>query len=311
MIIATTILGVGLLITIAVLVYLTLNKNNKPLGLENTNNKDAEVIVGGIETLKQAIIAMDAKNQHANQTSQQKLEAITRVMTDKKARGRYGEVQLETILNDAYGEQSIIVKKQQKLAKGGLVDIALDIEGQGLLPIDAKFPMEYYLNIAKATDQWSKEQAVKMFENQMKEHIRKVSDYIDVKETTPFALIFIPSESIFAEIQSNQTLLDESAKRKTYFSSPTSLLATIAVANQIKSQNDRLNNLPKIIKGLETIQKHMDTYKKSWEAIEKSIEKAYESTKTHGNKVSQVYNKADEILRSRDAKKLLEGDDDE
>ncbi|MDR2910722.1 MAG: DNA recombination protein RmuC [Bacteroidales bacterium] len=145
------------------------------------------------------------------QTLANDVGGLKKVLTNIKTRGTFGEVQLENILEqilspEQYEIQAAISKNTQER-----VDAAVKLPGQTtdntalLLPIDSKFPVEDYQRLFDAynTDKTKEEITVlrKQFENSVKTTAKSISDkYINPPVTTDFAIMFVPSEGIYAEI---------------------------------------------------------------------------------------------------------------
>ena len=130
-----------------------------------------------------------------------------------KMRGQFGEAVLKDLLGQTLPKQNFHL---QYAFKGGeIVDAALKLE-QGIIPIDAKFPMENFRKMAKSKDEKETTVARKAFVADVKKHIDAISTkYIRPSEgTLDFALMYIPSEPIYYEILTNSPDLDDYAYQK-------------------------------------------------------------------------------------------------
>ncbi|OGE08203.1 hypothetical protein A3A60_03755 [Candidatus Curtissbacteria bacterium RIFCSPLOWO2_01_FULL_42_26] len=141
------------------------------------------------------------------------MKDLQEFLRSPKMRGQIGEAVLKDILGQALPKQNFHL---QYAFKGGeIVDAALQLE-QGIIPIDAKFPMENFRKMTKAQDE--KEQSVyrKVFIADVKKHIDAIATkYIRPQEgTLDFALMYIPSEPVYYEMISNAPDLDDYAYRK-------------------------------------------------------------------------------------------------
>lgn len=141
------------------------------------------------------------------------MKDLQEFLRSPKMRGQIGEAVLKDILGQALPKQHFHL---QYAFKGGeIVDAALQLE-QGIIPIDAKFPMENFRKMTKAQDE--KEQMIhrKSFISDVKKHIDAISTkYIRPQEgTLDFALMYIPSEPVYYEMISNAPELDDYAYRK-------------------------------------------------------------------------------------------------
>jgi DNA recombination protein RmuC len=169
-------------------------------------------------------------------TTQKNIESLSGHVTDlktylsdKKSRGMYGEVQLYQILNNVFGEKNeTLFSKQYKLSNGSIVDaMVFGMQKTLNVPIDSKFSLENYIRMYddNITDQ-ERKQASKLFEQNIKKHVDDISSkYIILNETTDYALMFIPSEAVFSEIQANYMHLVTYAQlKKVWITSPTTLV---------------------------------------------------------------------------------------
>ena len=143
---------------------------------------------------------------------------LKKVMEGVKTRGIYGEVQLgaiiEDILNKAQYEENIITKK----GSNDRVEFAIKMPGKDTdslvyLPIDSKFPVENYSRLIAAYDNGDKteiEKYSKALATDVKEQAKKISTkYLDPPMTTDFGMMFVPTESLYAEILRIPGLSDE------------------------------------------------------------------------------------------------------
>lgn len=130
-----------------------------------------------------------------------------------KLRGQIGEAVLKDLLGQALPKQHFHL--QYAFKSGEIVDAALKLE-QGIIPIDAKFPMENFRKMAKANDEKEKNEHRKAFIADVKKHIDAIATkYIRPAEgTLDFALMYIPAEPVYYEILTNNPEIDDYAYRK-------------------------------------------------------------------------------------------------
>src|SRR4030043_1811494 len=141
------------------------------------------------------------------------MKDLQEFLRSPKMRGQIGEAVLKDILGQALPKQHFHL---QYAFKGGeIVDAAIQLE-QGIIPIDAKFPMENFRKMAKAHNEKEIQESRKAFTADVKKHIDAISTkYIRPQEgTLDFALMYIPSEPIYYEILTNSPDLDDYAYRK-------------------------------------------------------------------------------------------------
>jgi DNA recombination protein RmuC len=163
---------------------------------------------------------------------------LKKVLGNVKMRGGIGEVQLSMLLEQILAPDQYEANVKTKKGSADLVEFAIKLPGKedGLdqvwLPIDAKFPKDYYENLQIAYDQGDQAQidmAQKNLENAIKKMAKDIADkYIDVPYTTDFGIMFLPFEGIFAEVVRKASLLEELQKNyKIIVTGPTTLAAIL------------------------------------------------------------------------------------
>ncbi len=155
------------------------------------------------------------------------VSSITRVMTNAKRRGSWGEYQLESLVRTYLGDSPYIYSTQYPLENGKISDGAFHLPGTDqVLCIDSKFPMENYLKMAaepEAADFYEKELC-----RNIKKHIGDVADKYINEETLDEAVLFIPNEGVFAWLCSDGAdLMDYALSRHVMLVSPTTLSGVV------------------------------------------------------------------------------------
>ena len=147
----------------------------------------------------------------------QDVGGLKKVMDGVKTRGNYGEVQLGAIISDMLATSQYYENVATKKGSADRVEFAVRMPGSAemevLLPIDSKFPIENYHRLLDAYDEGDKEKIMKFqkaLSDDVKTQAKKIaSKYIDVPATTEFAVMFLPTESLFAEVARIPGLTDE------------------------------------------------------------------------------------------------------
>ncbi len=142
---------------------------------------------------------------------------LKKVMEGVKTRGIYGEVQLGNIISDSLTKDQYLENTLTKAGSNDRVEFAIKMPGQGenqvLLPIDSKFPVENYARLIEAYDRGDKaeiETLRKALATDVKEQAKKIATkYLDPPATTDFGVMFVPTESLYAEILRIPGLFDE------------------------------------------------------------------------------------------------------
>lgn len=196
--------------------------------------------------LKQRIAIFDVAQEKIGQLSQQ-VTSLQDVLSNKQARGAFGEVRLQDLVQDVLPPS--LYSFQASLTNGARVDCLINLPNPpGPMGIDAKFPLESYrLYIAADNDALRRECAKKM-EQDIKKHINDIAaKYILPGETSDSAILFLPSEAVFAELHVNfESLLQYAYRQKVWIVSPTTLMATMNTVRgiwrdvQLREQADEI-----------------------------------------------------------------------
>lgn len=219
------------------------------------------------------------------------------VLTDKKSRGIFGEVQLYQILASIFGEKNDkIYATQYKLSNGTIADsILFTPEPMGNIAIDSKFPLENYRKIYnQELTEIERIQARKDFVSNMKKHIDAISNkYIIENETSDQAILFLPAEAIFAEINAyHSDVLEYANKKNVRITSPTTLMSILTIV-QVTMKNIERNKYANIIhEELSKLQEEFVRYETRWTSLQKDIEKVIKDVKeiaTTSTKISKRF----------------------
>ena len=159
--------------------------------------------------------------------------SLQSVLTDKKTRGIFGETNLNYILDSVFGKNDKIYQTQYSLGNGFISDAILFApEPLGTICIDSKFPLENYRRMVdKSLSNSEREVATKLFKSDVKKHIDAIRQkYIVPGVTSGEAIMFLPAEAIFAEINAyHPDLVKYSYQSKVWITSPTTLMSTLTI----------------------------------------------------------------------------------
>ena len=153
---------------------------------------------------------------------------LQEILSNKQARGIFGEIQLKDIVSRALPADAYDF--QFTLSNGKRADCIIYLpEPQGNIVIDSKFPLEAYNAMIKNTNEVEKNRDVQLFQSSIKTHIKDISNkYIIEGETADGAILFLPSEAIYAELHANfSKLVNEGFESRVWIVSPTTLMATL------------------------------------------------------------------------------------
>ena len=225
------------------------------------------------------------------------------VLTDKKSRGIFGEINLKHIMSNVFGENNDkIYKLQYTFSNGTIADCVLFApEPLGLIAIDSKFPLEHYLLMVDKnnTDSVRKE-ALKNFKIDMKKHIDAIaSKYIIKGVTNEQAILFLPAEAIFAEVNAyHQDIIDYSYNKKVWITSPTTLISTLTTLQLIMKNIERDKYANIIQKELGLLSEEFLRYKERWDKLSRSIDtvsKDVHDIHTTTDKITKRFNSINQV----------------
>lgn len=230
--------------------------------------------------------------------------SLQSILTDKKTRGIFGEVNLKHILSSVFGEKNDnIYRMQYTMSTGVIADcVVFAPEPLGTIAIDSKFPLEHYqMMVDKNTPQEMRNQYEKLFKMDMKKHIDAISSkYIIPGETADQALLFLPAEAIFAEINAyHQDIINYAYKKRVWITSPTTLISTLTVIEMIIKNIERDKYASIIHDELNKLGLEFARYRERWDKLARSIQsvnKDVESVYITTDKITKRFesiNKAD------------------
>ena len=160
---------------------------------------------------------------------------LKKVLSNVKMRGGLGEVQLQMLLEQYLAPGQFVANAHTGEDKNSVVEFAVRFPGQDgnpiLLPIDSKFPKDRYdalLEAYESADKDAMEAARRDFCNAIRNEAKNISKYINVPETTPFAIMFLPFEGLYAEVARDANLLESLQKEYSItVAGPTNLSAIL------------------------------------------------------------------------------------
>ena len=177
--------------------------------------------------LQQRLVSIDKAQSNLEKLSGDVL-SLQDILSNKQARGAFGEIQLNDIVLKALPSDSYTL--QATLKNGKRVDCLVHLPNPpGPIAIDSKFPLEAYELLRKSTNQVEKSKAEQSFRSSVRAHIKDISEkYILEDQTAEGALMFLPSESVYAELHSNfSEIVREGFDARVWIVSPTTCMATL------------------------------------------------------------------------------------
>ena len=250
-----------------------------------TSSKNTALSLG---ELQQRLVTIDKAQDNIQKLSGSVL-SLQDILSNKQTRGAFGEIQLQEIVSKALPSDAYTW--QATLSNGKRADCLIHLPNPpGPIVIDSKFPLEAYEALRKATSDWDKNEAVKLMRVSVKSHIKAIADkYILDGETADGALMFLPSEAVYAELHSNfPELVREGFEAHVWIVSPTTCMATLNTmrailkdarmreqAGAIRSALRHLHrDVELVVERVEKLNTHFGQARKDIEGISTAAERA-------------------------------------
>ena len=192
-----------------------------------TLEKTAQAQASTLGELRERIARIDAAQANITELSTQ-MVTLQQILSNKQARGSFGELQLEELVRTVLPPSAYSFQAQ--LGDGKRADCLLRLPNPpGPIAVDAKFPLESYTALAEAADETARQQAGRAFRAAMTKHVNDIAEkYIVPGETAEAALLFLPSEAVYAELHAHfEEVVQHSYRKRVFIVSPTTLWATL------------------------------------------------------------------------------------
>ena len=230
--------------------------------------------------------------------------SLENILTDKKTRGIFGEVNLYHILKNIFGDRNdSIYKKQYRMSNGYIADsVIFAPEPLKTIAIDSKFPLENYrIMVDKKRSDTERNIAYKQFKNDVKKHIDDINyKYIIEGETSDQAMMFIPAEAIFAEINAyHPDLVEYAYKKKVWLASPTTLISTLTMIMMIIQNIERDKYTSIIHEELNKLGIEFTRFKDRFDKLSKSVLTVNKDIESFGITADKIKKKFDSISSAR------------
>ena len=241
--------------------------------------------------------------------------SLQEVLTDKRSRGAFGEVQMAGLIGNVMPEGSY--ELQHGLSNGTRVDCMMFLpDPTGHIAIDSKFPLDSFQKMMddEATDV-DRVKAEKQFRLDIKKHIKDIaSKYIIENETADGAIMFIPAEAVFAEIHAHQPqLVDEAQRARVWMVSPTTLMAVLTTARAVLKDSATRKQVHVIQDHLVSLAKDFDRFQVRMNNLSKHIQQANKDVADvhiSANKISSRFEKIERVELQEEDIELLDSDTD-
>ncbi len=264
----------------------TLNNIQEKLGTNINNNSKTEE---HLKNMGERLAIID-KAQTTFNLLNDRVNDLQNILSNKQLRGAFGEVQLENLVRDSLPFNAY--EFQKTLSNGNRVDCLINLDyPPGPISIDSKFPLENYRKYIKANNLDMKNKHLKDFRLSVLKHIKDISErYILPGETGEIAIMFLPSESIYAEINIKlEDVILKSREKKVILCGPDNLMLLLntitgilknakmnKVAGKIQDQvNFLLKDLERLRERVGKLKQHFDLAKKDIDDIQISEDKIH------------------------------------
>ncbi len=241
-----------------------------------------------LRRLHERLAVIDSAQKNITDLSQQ-MVGLQDILSNKQARGAFGEIQLRDLVTAILPHSAY--EFQTTLSTRVRADCLVRLPNPpGPIVIDAKFPLESYAALRDATDEAARVHAARAFDADVRKHVRDIAErYIVAGETAESALMFLPSEAVYAELHANfRSVVEDSFRRRVWIVSPTTLMATLntvravlkdvsmreqagIIQKELREMLDDVGRLDKRVdasqKSLATAARHLDDVRTSTDKI--------------------------------------------
>lgn len=228
--------------------------------------------------------------------------SLQEILSDKKSRGIFGEVQLNHILYAVFGEKNDkVFQTQYKLSNGSIVDAMLFApDPTGNVPVDSKFPMENFKRMVdRSLSPTEQSQYTRAFKSDVKTKIDEIADkYILPGETSDQAVMFIPAEAVFAEIHAyHADLIDYAHSRRVWITSPTTFMAVLNTLQIVIRDLERQKFADIIQQELQKLGDDFKRYRERWDKLAVHIDTVHKDVKEIHTTTDKISKKFERIAK--------------
>ncbi|MBI5447442.1 MAG: DNA recombination protein RmuC [Gammaproteobacteria bacterium] len=237
--------------------------------------------------------------------------SLQEILSDKRSRGAFGEVQLSSLIHNVIPASH--VKLQHDLSNGKRADCFLLLpEPTGNIVIDAKFPLESYRTMTNIQlGESDRRNAEKQFRIDVRKHIQDIAQkYILPGETADGAMMFIPAESIFAEIHANHPeLIEEAHKLRVWLASPSTMMAILTTARAVIKDAATRKQIHVIQEHLSYLAQDFQRFQERMDQLARHINQAHgdiQDVQTSARKITNRFVKIEKVELEKTALQDLE-----
>ena len=273
-------------------------------GFEKTTATFADVV--------KRLALIDAAQKKITELSQD-VVSLQEILSDKRSRGAFGEVQLNSLVRNVMPESHFAL--QFKLSNDKVVDCMLFLpQPTGNVAIDAKFPLEAYQRMTDLTSsETGRKSAERQFKADIRQHIQDIAEkYIIRGETADGAVMFIPAEAVFAEIQAHHMdLVEESHRQRVWMVSPTTFMAILNTARAVIKDEATREQVHIIQAHLGDLARDFTRFQERMDKLSTHISQAKDDVdKVHisATKIAKRFEKIESVELDHDQTRAIEQD---
>jgi DNA recombination protein RmuC len=277
-----------------------------------TNNKSMNDVSKALGEITVAQKNLDSLNEQVIN--------LNNVLTNNQTRGRFGEVALESILNNVFGSTNGLYKTQYVLDTGKKPDAVVFLpDPDKLVCIDSKFPFNDYAKLFdRSTTELEKEELNKSFKASLKQEITKIaSDYIKPSITSTYAIMFIPSDGIYSYIQSNdefyESVVNYARTKNVILTSPSTLQPILANIKVLRVNFEISKNIKDIVLEIQKLSKDNQKFTEDWSKVSQAIDSLSTKKDVFDKRVISINKRTSSIIEEAQDNNLISNnpEDDE
>ncbi|MEQ9112111.1 MAG: DNA recombination protein RmuC [Rhodospirillaceae bacterium] len=262
--------------------------------LQKTNERTAT----SLTDLQKRLAVIDAAQKNITDLSTD-IVGLQDILSNKQARGAFGQAQMEDIVRDMLPANYF--KFEAVLSNNKRVDCLITLPGdQGDIGVDSKYPHEGFVRLMEAQSDEERKIASQTFTRDVIKHVQAIAEkYIIPGETSDWALMFVPAESIYMELHTNfQNVIQEGYRRKIIIASPSSfwaILHSVRALIRDTKMREHAGTIQKevglLMEDVTRLDKRVGSLSKHFEQTGKDIDLIQKSTTgimRHGLRIKQV-----------------------
>jgi DNA recombination protein RmuC len=242
---------------------------------------------------------IDAAQKQMSELSSQ-VVSLQQILSDKRARGAFGEMQLNELIQNALPPNCF--KFQYTFSNNKRADCVLFLPPPtGTIAIDAKFPLESFRRqINLSLPEAERRAAQNQFRQDIRNHIQAVATkYIIPSETTDGAILFIPAETIFAEIHTHHSsVVEEAQQARVWLTSPSTLMAVLTTVRAVLKDAQTREQAHIIQKHLNGLKVDFNRFQQRMNKLAQHVQQAHndiQEAQISANKITQHFERVEKV----------------